>query len=247
MSDKAIALVTGANKGIGFEIARQLGNRGMKVWLGCRDVDRGQAAESALQALAIDARAVMLDVRETASICVAANEIRCSDGHLDVLINNAGVSIGLPMTVLDEPIDDIATMFDVNALGPLRVTRAFAPLLRKSSGASIVMMSSALGSIGDAADITSVYREVVFGGYSATKSALNMLTVKLAKELLADGIKVNAIDPGYTATDMNGHSGPRSVDEAAAAAVELALLRGQGPTGGFFNDGHLAKLARLSW
>ena len=196
----------------------------------------------------MDARAVTLDVTDGASVAQAAACLERETGVLDILVNNAGVSVGgPPPSVIDEAIDDVCTMLEVNTLGPLRVTQAFLPLLRKSRAPRIVMMSSGLGSISDTVDMASLIWDVGAAGYSASKAALNMLTVKLAKALLADGIKVNAADPGYTAADLNGHSGPRTVEEAAAIAVELATLGPLGPTGGFFNDGHAGRLDRYRW
>ena len=248
MPSKSIALVTGANKGIGLSIARQLGKRGFAVWLGCRDPDRGEAAATELRDAGVDARAITLDVADGGSVEAAAAQLGEQAGVLDVLVNNAGISVGSPPPgVNEEAIDDVRAMFEVNTLGPLRVTQAMLPLLRKSSAPRVVMMSSGLGSISDTADMASLIWNVDAAGYSASKAALNMLTVKLAKALLADGVKVNAADPGYTATDLNGHSGTRTVEEAAAIAVELATLGPMGPTGGFFNDGHAGQMARYPW
>lgn len=246
MSDKPTALVTGANKGIGLAIARQLGVKGFSVWLGCRNSDRGETAAAELRGLGIDAQALELDVTDSESTRKAALRFGEGAASLDVLINNAGISIGTPAHVSKESVDDVGRMFEVNTLGPLRVTQAFLPLLRRSKSARIVMMSSGLGSITDAGDIAGLFWSVGYAGYCASKSALNMLTIKLAKELLADGIKVNAADPGFTATDLNGHTGYRTVEEAAAIAVKLATLNPIGPTGGFFHDGHAGQ-SRLPW
>ena len=248
MPNKTTALVTGANKGIGLAIARQLGERQFVVWLGCRDAERGEAAAVGLRDAGVDARAIALDVTNGDSVAQAAARLGNEAGVLDVLVNNAGISVGSPPPrVTEEAIDDVRAMFEVNTLGPLRVTQALLPLLRKSAAPRVVMMSSGLGSISDTADMASLIWNVDAAGYSASKAALNMLTVKLAKGLLADGIKVNAADPGYTATDLNGHSGTRTVEEAAAIAVELATFGALGPTGGFFNDGHAGQLARYRW
>ena len=248
MSDKTNALVTGANKGIGLAIARQLGERGFAVWLGCRDADRGEKAAAGLREAGIDARAITLDVTHDDSVAAAAARIEAEAGVLEVLVNNAGISVGSPPpAVTGELVDDVRAMIEVNTLGPLRVTQAVLPLLRKSAAPRIVMMSSGLGSISDTTDMTSLIWNVGAAGYSASKAALNMLTVKFAKALLADGFKVNAADPGYTATDLNGHSGQRTVEEAAAIAVELATLGPMGPTGGFFNDGFAARMGRYRW
>ncbi len=248
MSNKTNALVTGANKGIGLAIARQLGERGLTVWLACRDADRGEAAAAGLREAGADAHAIALDVADGGIVTAAAARLETEAGVLDVLVNNAGISVGSPPPeVTKEAVDDVRAMFEVNTLGPLRVTQALLPLLRKSAAPRIVMMSSGLGSISDTADMTSLIWNVGAAGYCASKAALNMLTVKLAKALLADGIKVNAADPGYTATDLNGHTGTRTVEEAAAIAVELATLGPLGPTGGFFNDGYANKMGRYQW
>ena len=248
MPDKTNALVTGANKGIGLAIARQLGQRKFAVWLGCRDPGRGEAAATELCEAGVEAHAITLDVTDGDSVARATARLEDEAGVLDVLVNNAGISVGNPPPrVTDEAIDDVRAMLEVNTIGPLRVTQALLPLLRKSAAPRIVMMSSGLGSVSDTADMASLIWNVDAAGYSASKAALNMLTVKLAKALLADGIKVNAADPGYTATDLNGHSGPRTVEEAAAIALALATLGPMGPTGGFFNDGHAVQMARHRW
>ena len=248
MPSRTTALITGANKGIGLAIARQLGERDFAVWLGCRDAERGEAAAAGLRDAGVDARTITLDVTDGDSVARAAVRLGEEAGVLDVLVNNAGISVGGPPPgVTEEAIDDVRAMFEVNTLGPLRVTQALLPLLRKSAAPRVVMMSSGLGSISDTADMASLIWNVDAAGYSASKAALNMLTVKLAKALLGDGIKVNAADPGYTATDLNGHSGTRTVEEAAAIAVELATPGPLAPTGGFFNDGHAGQMARYRW
>ena len=246
MSNSAVALVTGANKGIGLAIARQLGKRGYSIWLGCRDTDRGESAASDLRSAGIDARALTLDVADTDSVRAAAGRLGGEVDALDALVNNAGISIGTPARVSEESVDDMRAMFEVNTLGPVRVTQAFLPLLRRSKSARIVMMNSGLGSLAGTTDMAGLFWNVGYPGYCASKSALNMLMVKLAKELLADGIKVNAADPGFTATDLNGHTGYRAVEEAAVIAVELATLNPMGPTGGFFHDGHAGQ-SRHRW
>ena len=247
MSTKSVALITGANKGIGLAIARQLGERDFSVWLGCRDAERGEKGAKELRSAGIDAHAIVLDVTDGDSVQDAATRLEAETTALDVLVNNAGISLGTPARVSEEPVGDMHAMFEVNVFGPVRVTQAFLPLLRKSNAARIVMMSSGLGSLGSTLDVASDTWSVGFAGYCASKSALNMFSVKLAKELLADGIKVNAADPGFTATDLNGHTGHRSVKEAASIAVELATLGAFGPTGGFFHDGHADRLSRHRW
>ncbi|USU04201.1 SDR family oxidoreductase [Sphingomonadaceae bacterium OTU29LAMAA1] len=245
-SNAPSVLVTGANKGIGLAIARQLGERGYSVWLGCRDADRGEAAAADLREAGLNAHALALDVTDPAIVQAAADRLGEQIGALDVLVNNAGISIGMPFRASEERIDDIRSMFEVNTFAPLAVTQAFLPLLRRATAARIVMMSSGLGSLSDATDMAGLFWNVGYAGYCASKAALNMLTIKLAKELLADGIKVNAADPGYTATDLNGHTGHRTVEEAARIVVDLATLGPLGATGGFFHDGH-ASQSRHRW
>lgn len=240
------ALITGANKGIGLAIARQLGERGFSVWLGCRDPARGESAAVGLREAGVDARVLTLNVTEDASVRAAADRLARETNKLDVLVNNAGISVGVPARPSEEPVEDARAMFEVNTLGPLRVTQAFLPLLRAAGDARVVMMSSGLGSIADAGDMAGPFWNVGYAGYCASKAALNMLTVKLAKELLPDGIKVNATDPGFTATDLNGHTGYRTVEQAAGVVVEMATLGFMGPTGGFFHDGHAGQF-RQRW
>ncbi|WP_428393502.1 SDR family oxidoreductase [Lichenicoccus sp.] len=247
MSTKITALVTGANKGIGLAVARQLGERGFAVWLGCRDHERGESAAAQLRDAGIDARAVILDVADGESVRRAAANIASAVMALDVLVNNAGINLGAPGKVSEESVDGIRALFEVNAFGAVRVTQAFLPLLRKSAAGRIVMMSSGLASIAATRDMTSENWGVPYAGYSASKTALNMFTVKFAKELLADGIKVNAVDPGLTATDLNGHMGDRTVDAAASIAVQLATIGPMGPTGGFFHDGSGTPFAAHAW
>ena len=239
-------LITGANKGIGLAVARKLGKCGYAVWIGARDEERGEAAAAGLRRDGVDAHALALDVTDDASVRAAADRLAGEVGALDVLVNNAGISIGTPVRATEEPVEDVRAMFEVNTFGPLRVTQAFLPLLRAANDARVVMMSSGLGSIAEAGDPAGLFWGVGYAGYCASKAALNMLTVKLAKELLADRIRVNAADPGFTATDLNGQSGPRTVEQAVGVVVELATLGFIGPTGGFFHDGH-ATQARHRW
>jgi NAD(P)-dependent dehydrogenase (short-subunit alcohol dehydrogenase family) len=248
MSSKEVALITGANKGIGLATARQLGAMGYVIWLGCRDSARGESAAAKLRDEGVDAHVLALDVASAESVAAAKEKLQQEVDALDVLINNAGISIGTPMRVTEEAVDDMRSMFDVNTFGPIRVTQAFLPLLRRSKAARIVMVSSSLGSVAEAINPAGSVWNVGFPGYSASKSALNMLTVKLAKELLAEGIKVNAVNPGYTATDLNGNMGHRTVEEAARVVVELAAFKpfAFSPTAGFFHDGH-AQQHRHPW
>ncbi len=245
---KSIALITGANKGIGFEIARQLGKRGFIVWLGCRDQSRGDDAAKKLREEGIEANSLLLDVADAESIQAAVEHLGKYAGVLDALINNAGMNFGRPPPPSQESVEQMRAIFDVNVFGAVRVTQACLPLLRKSTAGRIVMMSSGLGSIASTLDMTSENWNIGSAGYCASKTALNMFTVKFAKELAVEGIKVNAADPGLTATDLNGHMGHRSPVEAAAIAVRLATLDNLGPTGGFFlNDDSDPRPPRHPW
>lgn len=230
-----IALVTGANKGLGFEVARQIGKTGAIVLVGARNAVLGEAASATLQADGIDARFVHIDLADPATITDAATAIDRDHGRLDVLVNNAGISDradGPPSTA---SIDAVRRTFETNFFGTLAVTQAMLPLLRKSASARIVNVASGLGSLAYNSDPGWEFAHVKRMGYNGSKAALNMLTVQLAAELQSSGIKVNSADPGFTATDLNGHRGHQTVPEGAAATIRLALLPDDGPTGGFFS------------
>ena len=230
-----IALITGANKGIGLEIARQLGRQGFTVLVGARDSGRGTAAVESLASEDIDARFVQIDVTDVQSINSAAKLIAAEFGKLDVLVNNAGIFIeNKPPSTID--VSRVRATYETNFFGPLNVTQAMLPLIRKSDAGRIVNVSSGLGSIGTMSDPDSPYGGFSLAGYNSSKSALNALTVAFANELRDTNIKVNAADPGYVATDLNNHSGPRTVEQGATEPVRLATLGPDGPTGAFFND-----------
>lgn len=247
MTTKRTALVTGANKGIGREIARQLGKLGFTVWLGCRDEGRGWKAEEELRAEGVDAHLVQLDITNETSVRKAVAYVEERSSQLEVLINNVGIGSGLASQPSDESIDDIRATFETNVFGTIRVTQAFLPLVKKATDARIVMISSGLGSITLTGDMKAPTWNLGAMGYSASKAALNMFTVKLAKELLPNGIKVNAACPGSVATDMGGPSAPRTVEQGAAIAIRLATLDWMGPTGGFFHDDDGPKIAPYGW
>lgn len=230
-----VALVTGANKGIGHEIARQLGGKGITVLVGARDKARGAEAANALKAEGIDARFVYIDVTQQDTIAAAAKTIESEFGRLDILVNNAGVFLEREPPSKSE-LSRVRATYETNFFGPLAVTQAMLPLLRKSTAGRIVNVSSGLGSISNMSNPNSPYAAFTNAGYNSSKSALNALTVALATELRGTHIKVNAADPGYVATDLNNHSGPRTVQQGAAEPVRLATLGPDGPTGGFFND-----------
>ena len=247
MSTRKTALITGANKGLGREIARQLGHKGYVVWLGCRDAERGEKAAAELRKEGLEVHVLALDVTDDASVKAAAIIFGKANDSLDVLVNNAGVATGGYAAPSAASLDDMRAVYEVNVFGPVRVTQAFLPFLRQAGQGRIVMMSSSLGSIGEQLDMTSGTYGVNLLGYNSSKSALNMITVAFAKELAAHGIKVNAANPGYVATDLNDNQGYRTVEQGAAIAVHLATLGPMGPTAGFFNDGSEATIGRHCW
>jgi NAD(P)-dependent dehydrogenase (short-subunit alcohol dehydrogenase family) len=228
------ALITGANKSIGFETARQLGQLGYRVWLGARDLKRGRSAADTLVSEGLDVRPILIDVSQDASVRDAAAAVYDQDGKLDVLINNAGIPGQQPIAPSEQSVDDIRAIYETNVFGPIRVTQAFLPLLRRAEHANIVMVSSGLGSLGWLSDPVNQFFGVNILGYNSSKTALNAVTLAFAKELSSSGIKVNAADPGYTATDFNGHTGYRTVQQAASGIVWLATLDSSGPTGNFY-------------
>jgi len=228
-----IALITGANKGIGLETARQLGARGVTVLAAARDEERGRAAERALRADGADAWFVRLDVTDAGSVRQAADWIDTEHGRLDILVNNAGI---VPRTRGGPPSQaDLGAMrevYEVNVFGVIAVTNAMLPLLRRSPAPRIVNVSSEVGSITSMTDPASPLARMPAGlAYPSSKSALNMITAMYARELRDTPIKVNAANPGYTKTDLNRNSGFRSVTEGAEASVHLATLPADGPSG----------------
>lgn len=236
MTTTKIALVTGGNKGIGFEICRNLAGVGCAVLLGARNADRGQQAVLQLrQAGFQDVQFVYVDVTRHDTIRAAAEQIEVHYGHLDILVNNAGVNLrgdGLPSVADPSVVEEV---FRTNFFGALRVTQTMLPLLRKSAAGRIVNVSSGLGSLARNSESMSPRSSYHLIGYSASKAALNMLTVHLAHELRDTKIKVNAANPGFTMTDMNDNRGTQPVEVGAIAATRLALLDDDGPTGGTFS------------
>jgi NAD(P)-dependent dehydrogenase (short-subunit alcohol dehydrogenase family) len=216
-------LITGANKGLGFETARQLAAAGHHVWIAARDVTRGQHAADAL-----DARFVQLDVTDDASVAAAAATL----AKLDVLVNNAGISGGR-ITASEATADHMRAVFETNVFGPVRVMHAFLPLLARSAAPVVVNVSSGLGSLGLAADPDGPWSGFNFPVYSSSKAALNMLTIQYAAAF--PRMRISSVDPGYTATDFNAHRGAQTVEQGAATIVRYALTGPDGPTGGFFD------------
>ena len=234
---RKVALITGANKGIGFEITRQLGRTGMTVLLSARNSKRGEASAAVLRGEGIDVDTIPLDLLKEDTISAAAEWIASEYGRLDVLVNNAGIVDGDDGPPSSADLDAVRRVFDVNFFGTLAVTKALLPLIRKAKAGRIVSVSSGLGSLTLNSDPTWAFASYKMLGYCGSKAALNMMTVQLAYELRDSGIKVNAVNPGFTATDMNGHQGSQTVEEGAAEAVRLALLADDGQTGGFTETG----------
>ena len=237
MTETTIALVTGANKGIGYEIAAGLGALGWSIGVGARDDQRREAAVEKLRAGGVDAFGVPLDVTDDASVSAAAELIEGRAGRLDVLVNNAGITGGRPQEPSSVDLAIIRTVVETNVIGVVRVTNAMLPLLRRSAAPRIVNMSSSVGSLtrqsGPADDLTT---GPVAVAYSPSKTFLNGVTVQYARELRGTNIKINAACPGFVATDFNGFRGVRTPQQGAATAIRLATLPDDGPTGGFFED-----------
>jgi len=231
-----VALVTGANKGIGFEVARAIAKAGYTVLLGARNPTSGREAAAILTGEHLDVRFVELDVTRMESISSAAARIGADFGKLDVLVNNAGIADPRDGPPSRANVDVIERVLRTNFLGAVAMAQAVLPLLRKSDAGRIVNVSSDLGSITRHGDPMWKYAQVKVLGYCASKAALNMFTVQLAVELKAQGIAVNSVNPGFTATDLNAHRGQQTVEEGAAEIVRVALQE-HGPTGKFLETG----------
>jgi NAD(P)-dependent dehydrogenase (short-subunit alcohol dehydrogenase family) len=242
MHDKPVALVTGANQGIGLQIAKDLMAHGFTVLIGSRNLERGEAAA---REVGRDASALQLDVTDQASITAAAERVRNEFGRLDVLIQNAAISntsrrAGQPIEEYAKTtrpsnvsLDEMRAVWDTNVFGVLAVYQAMLPILRKTPGARIVNVSSGVGSLTANSDPAFPYRAIFGPVYPASKTALNALTIAMAMELEPDGIKVNAVSPGFTRTNLNGYAGTETVEEGAREAVRVALLGPDSPTGTF--------------
>lgn len=242
MNTTKIALVTGANKGIGKEIARQFGEAGFTVLAGSRDLHRGELAVKELVGEGLDVVGIQLEVTDAASVRAAAERVTAEYGRLDVLVNNAAI-----IPAGDDAVSRIETgvlrsAFETNVLGLVGVTQAFLPLLRKAEAARIVNLSTSLASFAQVGDPESRMSTVLTVGYNASKAAVNMVTVMLANELRDTGILVNGADPGNCATNMGGWTAARTPAQGAAVAVSLATLAPDGPTGHVY-----AEEGRLAW
>jgi NAD(P)-dependent dehydrogenase (short-subunit alcohol dehydrogenase family) len=244
-ANRKIALITGANKGIGRGAAEQLAELGMTVLIGARDPQRGEEAAAALRAAGGDAHAVILDVTDPTTVQEAAKQVEERFGHLDVLINNAGITGSgqvspedaydqIPSTV---DLDMVRAVFETNVFGVISVTNAMLPLLRRSPAPRVVNVSTHAASLSITSDPNGALAALLPSAvYSPSKTALNALTVQYANELRKDGILVNSVAPGYVATDSNNHNGFLTVAQGAAILVRLATLGADGPTAEFFSE-----------
>jgi NAD(P)-dependent dehydrogenase (short-subunit alcohol dehydrogenase family) len=242
MQEKRVALVTGANQGIGLHIAKDLVAHGLTVLVGSRDFARGEAAASEIGPGAI---ALQLDVTDPRSIAAAAERVRAELGRLDILINNAAISrtrrepgqsmqdYAKTARASNIPLEEVRAIWDTNVFGVLALTQAMLPLLREAPAARIVNVSSGVGSLTTNSDPAFPYRNIFGPGYSASKTALNGITLAFAIELEPEGIKVNAVSPGFTKTNLNSYEGTEPVEAGAREAVRVALLGPDSPTGTF--------------
>ena len=251
MQDKPVALVTGANQGIGLQIAKDLAAKGVTVLLGSRDIERGEAAA---KEVGLNAVALQLDVTDQASITAAAERIRKDFGRLDILIQNAAISTTTnEMRSPEEHVkanrpsivslDEMRAVWDTNVFAVLSVYQAMVPILRATPNSRIVNVSSGAGSLTLVSDPDSPIRPFFDTTYAASKTALNALTLAMAIELQAENIPVNAVSPGYTKTRLNGFAGTDTLEEGAAEAVRVALLGSGGPTGTFTH----ATIGMIPW
>ena len=234
-----VALITGANRGLGLEIARQLGQSGVTTLVAARDAERGEKAAAELAAEGLDAHAVVLDVESASSVEAAAEHVRDVYGRLDILVNNAGILPEATTPEATQPLDLelFRRTFDTNLFGAVAVTQSFLPLLRRSPAGRIVNVSTTMGSLADQSDPSSPYYRLVVPADQTSKAALNGLTIALAKTLADTPIKVNSVCPGWVKTDLGGPANraaaPLHAADAARTAVTMASLPDDGPTGQF--------------
>ena len=231
-----IALVTGANKGIGYEIARGLARQEMTVFLGCRDLGRAEKAAGQLAGEGLATIPVLLDVTRPETIATAAAQIDAAHGKLDALVNNAGIAREWQFKPSQVDLRLVKEIYETNLFGPMAVIQAMLPLLLRSPAGRIVNVSSSLGSLALTSDPGSPLSQLPCLGYSSSKAALNAATVQFANELRGTSVKVNAVCPGYVATDLNNHSGPRTPEQGARIAIQMATIPQDGPTGGYFDE-----------
>jgi len=238
MSTKKVALITGANKGIGLETARQLAQKNVTVLIGARDLAKGEQAAAELRQEGLEARAIALDVSKSTSIAKAAEEVESEFGHLDILVNNAGVMLDdEKQKISAQSLDTWRKTFETNVFGLIETTQTFLPLLHKSDAGRIVNLSSILGSITlHATPGSPIYGSKV-PAYNVSKAAVNAYTVQLAYELKDSKIKVNAAHPGWVKTDMGGEGATMDIHEGAKTSVALATIGADGPNGAYLHMG----------
>lgn len=242
------ALVTGANKGIGLEVAKQLAQQGFFVYLGSRDLENGEAAVQQLRTAGLTTvEAVQLDVTDPKSIRAARAAIGEKTPVLDVLVNNAGISGGMSQAARTATLEQLRTVFETNLFGVIGVTQAFLDLLEQSPEPRIVNVSTAMASLTSYADLDNRNFDYRFPVYQSSKTALNMYTINLAHELRETAFKVNAVCPGYTKTDFTGHQGTSTAEDAGQRLVKYALLGPDGPTGHYFSEEYFPAPANCPW
>lgn len=230
-----IALITGANRGIGFEVARRLGTTGIIILAGARDQTKAHAAAERLKNAGIQAHPIEIDVDNETSVAAAAKKTGEDFGRIDILVNNAGINIEAGTRPKDLSLDALRQTFETNVFGAFLTTKHFVPLLKKSRAPRIINVSSSLGSLSSMSDPAYSAYGANFAAYNASKAALNALTVVFAKDLAKDRITVNSVCPGWVKTELGGDNAPRSVEQGAEIIVTLALS-GNPPTGTFSND-----------
>lgn len=241
-------LITGANKSIGLETARQLLQQGYYVYLGARNLEKGREAVNLLHSEGLNqVEPIEIDVDQIESIKAARNVLGRKTEVLDVLINNAGISGDMPQQSLEIDVNVFRQVFDTNFFGVIEVTQTFIDLLKLSAEPRIVNVTSGLGSLTMHNDPNWKYYSIKPACYVASKAALNAYTIVLAADLRDTSFKVNAVDPGYTATDFNNHTGPGSVPDAAARVVKAVVLGADGPTGQFFSDDNAPETGLSPW
>jgi NAD(P)-dependent dehydrogenase (short-subunit alcohol dehydrogenase family) len=235
-SEKRVALITGANKGIGFEIARQLAMKKIIVLLGARDEQRGLRAREELSSLGLEAHPMLLDAADPTSIQAAVGRIKDEFKRLDILVNNAGILIDQQTGIRELSISILQNTLETNTFGPLLLSQACIPLMKANDYGRIVNMSSTMGSLTEMASADSLYADVHSPAYRLSKTVLNGITVMLAAEMRGTNILVNSACPGWVRTDLGGSQAPLSPEQGADTPVWLATLPDGGPTGGFFRD-----------
>lgn len=242
------ALVTGANKSIGFEVVRQLAKEGIFVYLGSRDLEKGLEAVNQLKTEGLNnVEVIQLNITDDESVKNASEELSNKIKSLDILINNAGIYGGYPQSAFDASIEQFKATYDANVFGVVRVTQAFIDLLKKSDEPRIVNVSSSQGSLTMHSDPSYKYYDFKGVVYLSSKSAMNMYTVVLAYELKDTNFKVNAVCPGFTKTDFNGHRGMGTLEDAGKRIIKYALIDNDGPTGKFFSEENNPETGEIAW